>query len=138
MKVILGILTVIFQFIGGYVLIFGGAMMGLGSLVNALGLVGPDNVNPWWNTPLQFLSFVVAAALGVWLVGWLAAKLRKKSFEAKKSWWGTFWGAALGILLITIIYLIQGAVGFMPIQFAIVSALLGYYLHPMIRKRLNR
>jgi hypothetical protein len=137
MKFILGIITGFFQFIGGYFLIFFGAMLGLSILFETLGLVGPENVNPWWNTPVQFISFVLAASLGVWGIGWIAAKLRKNSFDVRKTWWGTFWGSVIGILIITVIYLVQGAVGFMPVLFALGGALLGYYLSPLVWKRAN-
>lgn len=134
MKFILGILTATIQFVIGYLFIFFGATLGLSIIVEALGLVGPDNVNPWWNTPVQFVAFVLAASLGVWFVGWLATKLRKIEFDSRKVWWGTVAGSALGIIIVSILYVVQGAVGFMPILFALFGALVGYYLQPLIKK----
>lgn len=87
MKYILGLITAVGQFIVGYfVLIAGG--FGLAMLVNAFGWVGPENTNPWWNTPSQFIFFVLSSSFGVWVVGLLAGKLRKIDFNARKLWWG--------------------------------------------------
>ena len=133
MKYILGVITAIFQFTVGYlILILGG--FGLSIMINELGLVGPDNSNPWWNTPSQFIFFALTSSLGVWIVGWLAAKLRKLDFERRKTWWGTSAGSAIGVIITTIVYLIQGVVGLMPVTFALIGALLGYYAHPYIWK----
>jgi len=109
-------------------------MLGLSVLLEALGLVGPENVNPWWNTPLTFVSFMLAASFGVWIVGWVFAKIRKGNFGTQVTWWGTLAGSALGIIIISIIYVVQGAVGFMPVLFALGGALAGYYVHPRIWK----
>ena len=131
MKYVFGLITAFFQLIVGYsILIVGG--FGLALLINELGLVGPENTNPWWNTPSQFIFFVLSSSFGVWIIGLLAAKLRKLNFDGRKTWWGTLAASAIAIILITIVYLIQGAVGFMPILFAVVVAVLGYYLHPYL------
>ncbi len=134
MKYVFGTLTAIIQFIIGYLAIFFGAMIGLSIFLEALGLIGPDNYNPWWNTPVQFISFVLVASFGVWIVGWLSAKLRRIDFDNRKARWGTLAGSALGIIIISIVYLLQGAVGLLPILFALFGALLGYYLHPLVWK----
>ena len=133
MKYILGFITAVFQLIIGYfMLILGG--FGLSILKNELGLVGPDNSNPWWNTPSQFIFFTLSSSVGVWIVGWLAAKLRKIDFDSRKSWWGTFAGSAFGVIIATIFYLIQGAVGLMPITLALIGAVVGFYVQPLIWK----
>jgi hypothetical protein len=134
MKYVLTIITIIVQFIVGYLVLFFGAMFGMSVLLESLGLIGPDNVNPWWNTPLQFISFVLAASFGVWLVGRLVAKMRKIDFDGRKAWWGTVIGSAVGILIIAILYITQGAVGFMPVLFALIGALVGYYSETYLRK----
>jgi MFS family permease len=130
MKIISGIFTGILQLIAGYFFLFLGAWVGLGSLLNNLGLVSPENSNPWWNTPLTFFTFVLAASFGVWLVGWLASKMRPTEFNKKKVWWRTFGGSALGILIVSILHLFLGAVGMLPILAAVVGAMIGYYLKP--------
>ncbi len=132
MKLVYATLTAIVQFIVGYLIIFFGAMLGLSVLLETLGLVGPDNVNPWWNTPLTFVSFVLAASFGVWIVGWVFAKIGKDNFNNRVTWWGTLAGSALGIIIISIVYAVQGAVGFLPVLFALGGALVGYYVHPRI------
>ncbi|MBC8504431.1 MAG: hypothetical protein ISR58_06315 [Anaerolineales bacterium] len=134
MKYVYDILTAIFQFIFGYLTLFIGAWMGLSILLETLGLVGPENTNPWWNTPLTFISFVLTASFGVWIVGLLAAKLRKIDFANRRLWWSTFIGSAIGIIVVAIFYLIQGVVGFWPIRISVIGALAGYYLIPTISK----
>ena len=134
MKIIWGIVTALVQFIAGYLAIFILVFIGLSALLEALGLVGPDNVNPWWNTPLQFTSFALAAALGVWGVGWPAANLRKTDFNRRKAWWGALAGSALGMVIAAFMSAAQGAVGFLPVTLALVGALAGYYLYPYVWK----
>ncbi|MCP4139290.1 MAG: hypothetical protein GY755_03180 [Chloroflexi bacterium] len=130
MKTTANIFTIILQFILGYLFLFFGTFLGLGTIINELGLVSAENPDPWWNTPLTFITFVLTASFGVWLVGLLAAKIRKTEFNKKKIWWSTFAGSAIGIAIVTILYLFQGAVGFLPLLVAVVGALLGYYLIP--------
>jgi len=127
------IITTIFQFIVGYLFLFFGTWVGLGSLLNALGLVSPETPNPWWNTPLTFISFVLTASLGVWLVGFLVARIRNVDFNKGKMWWNTFAGSAFGIIIVTVFYLILGAVGFVPMLIAVIGAMLGYHLLPKAR-----
>ena len=66
MTIIGNLFVAILQIIVGYLFLFMGAFVGLGLLLNDLGLVSADNPDPWWNTPLVFLSFVLTASLGVW------------------------------------------------------------------------
>ena len=86
MKYINKIFTGIIQFITGYLFLFFGTFIGLGSLLTPLGLVSAKNPDPWWNTPLTFITFVFTASFGVWLVGLFAAKIRKTDFDKKKTW----------------------------------------------------
>lgn len=138
MKYVYAFLTLVAQFIGGYLVLFLGAMFALPLLINSLGLVGPDNSNPWWNTPSQFISFILAASFGVWSMGWLAAKMRGIDFNSRKVWWGTVIGSTIGIIIATIMYTIQGAVGFMPLVLALIGALAGYYLRSFLLNRVDR
>ena len=130
MKTFAGFFTGILQFIAGYLFLFFGTFLGLGSLLDSLGLVSAENPNPWWNAPLTFLTFSLTASFGVWLVGWLAAKIRKLSFSAGKIWWRTFAISALGIIIIDRVYRVLGGVGMLPILVAIIGAMLGFYLKP--------
>jgi hypothetical protein len=134
MKTVWGVITAIVQFIVGYFVMFTLLYFGLSALLEGLGLVGPGNVNPAWNTPVQFLTMALGASLGVWGVGWLDAKLRKTEFNGKKSWWGTLAGSVLGVILVSIWLVIQGTVGLLPFVFALVGALAGYYLYPNVWK----
>ena len=130
MTIIGNLFVAILQIIVGYLFLFMGAFVGLGLLLNDLGLVSADNPDPWWNTPLVFLSFVLTASLGVWFVGWVASKIHMSSFDAKKVWWRTFAGSAIGILIVSGLYLLLGAVGMLPVFVAVFGAFTGYYLQP--------
>ena len=134
MKYVFALLTAIIQYIVGYLFVFFGAWVGMSLLVEALGLVGPDYVNPWWSTPFQFISIALFASLGVWIVGWLAAKLRKLAADNRKAWWATLAGSALGIVFVSVIYNFQPALGFLPIWFSLFGAILGNILQPYIWK----
>ena len=134
MKNIAVIFTGILQFIAGYLFLFFGTFLGLGSLLMALGLVSAENPDPWWNAPLTFLTFALTASLGVWLVGWLAAKIRKLEFDAGKIWWRAFAISALGMIIMHRIYASRGAVGMTPILVAVVGAMIGYYAKPKALK----
>lgn len=130
MKIFANVLTAVIQIVAGYLSLFIGAFVGLGTLLNNLNLVSAENPNPWWSTPLTFFAFIITASFGVWFVGWLAAKIRNRQFDGQKAWWRTFTGSTVGILIASGFYLALGAVGMLPILAAVLGALLGYYLKP--------
>lgn len=133
MKIIGSIITAVIQIITGYLFLFIGTFIGLGAALNGLGLVSAENPHPWWNTPLTFTLFALTASFGVWIVGWAAAKLRKSNLDTRKAWWRTFAGSAIGVVIVSILYLLFGAVGMLPILIAVVGAMIGYYLKPKTR-----
>ena len=133
MKIISNIFIGFVQFVIGYLFLFFGAFVGLGTVLNETGLVGPENTNPWWNTPLTFASFVITASFGVWVVGWLATKVHKTDFDAKKVWWRTFLGSAIGILIVSAMHFLFGAVGMLPILVAVIGAIIGYHVQPKLQ-----
>lgn len=134
MKIIANLFTAFLQLIAGYLFLFIGTFFGLGGLLTNLGWVSAENPDPWWNTPLTFLAFALTASTGVWLVGWLAAKIRKMPFAPAQIWWRTFAVSAFGILIVERLYRVLGAVGMLPVFVAVVGALLGFYIKPKALK----
>lgn len=134
MKFVSALITVVVQFVVGYLFLFLGAWVGLSFLLEGLGLVGPDNFNPWWNTPVQFISMALFASFGVWLVGLLSAKLQKSDIDKRKVWWATLAGSALGIIIVSVVFIFQPAVGFWPIMLALGGAIIGNFLQAYIWK----
>ena len=134
MKYLFALMTAIVQFVVGYFFIFFGAWVGVSLLLEALGLVGPENVNPWWSTPVQFISIAIFASLGVWLIGLLSVKIQKIEIDNRKAWWATLAGSALGIIIVSVVLIFQPAVGLLPFWLALFGAIIGNFLQSYIWK----
>lgn len=133
-KSILFVVTFLLQLFFGYLAMFLITFVALSVVLEWLGLVGPDNVNPWWNTPLTFTFLALSAAFGVWYAGASIARARSKDTDSVKLFWGSVIGAAIGVGIIGIVLFFQPAVGFWPLFAALAGAVVGFYLWPRIKK----
>lgn len=108
MGILLTILTLILQFVGGQLLGFGGAMA-----LNA-------------GNGMELVVIPLGNALGVWLVGMGMARIRNN--EAWSTLWLRLVGALIGGGLGVGIILLTPPTGFGQLLYPLLGALLGYYV----------